>query len=169
MSVDTCLSSMPVGSPVTRMGRDNGVSGRSGRRRSTPAHDFIYLVAVMDWYSRKVLVWRLSKTMTADFCVAALQEALALRIARDLQYRSREPVYQRGVYRHTQGRRGDYQHGREGHWMDNVSSSGCGGASSTKRSTSEPTTRSAKREPASVGIPTSTTAGAPIRSLSDRP
>jgi putative transposase len=32
----------------------------------------------MDWHSRKVLTWRLSNTMTTDFCVAALHEALAL-------------------------------------------------------------------------------------------
>ena len=37
---------------------------------------FLYLVAIMDWYSRKVLTWRLSNTVTADFCVAALCEAL---------------------------------------------------------------------------------------------
>ncbi len=41
------------------------------------ARGFMYLVAVMDWYSRKVLAWRLSNTMTADFCVAALEDALA--------------------------------------------------------------------------------------------
>jgi len=38
---------------------------------------FLYLVAVMDWHSRKVLSWRLSNTMDADFCVLALEEALA--------------------------------------------------------------------------------------------
>lgn len=38
---------------------------------------FLYLVAIMDWYSRKVLAWRLSNTMDSDFCVAALEEALA--------------------------------------------------------------------------------------------
>ena len=38
---------------------------------------FLYLVAVMDWASRKVLSWRLSNTLDADFCVAALKEALA--------------------------------------------------------------------------------------------
>lgn len=36
---------------------------------------FLYLVAVMDWYSRKVLSWRLSNTLDAEFCVAALEEA----------------------------------------------------------------------------------------------
>lgn len=41
------------------------------------AHGFLYLVAILDVYSRKVLAWRLSNTMTADFCVEALEEALA--------------------------------------------------------------------------------------------
>jgi len=40
------------------------------------AKGFVYLVAVMDWYSRKVLSWRLSNTLDAEFCVAALNEAL---------------------------------------------------------------------------------------------
>ena len=40
------------------------------------ARGFVYLVAVMDWFSRRVLTWRLSITMETDFCVAALQEAL---------------------------------------------------------------------------------------------
>jgi len=38
---------------------------------------FLYLVAIMDWHSRKVLAWRLSNTMEASFCVEALEEALA--------------------------------------------------------------------------------------------
>ena len=39
-------------------------------------HGFLYLVAIMDWATRKVLSWRLSNTMHADFCVEALKEAL---------------------------------------------------------------------------------------------
>ena len=38
---------------------------------------FLYLVAIMDWFSRKVLSWRLSNSMDAGFCVEALKEALA--------------------------------------------------------------------------------------------
>ena len=38
------------------------------------AHGFMYLVVIMDWYSRYVLTWRLSNTMDADFCVEALEE-----------------------------------------------------------------------------------------------
>lgn len=37
---------------------------------------FLYLVAIMDWASRKVLSWRLANTMDADFCVAALEDAM---------------------------------------------------------------------------------------------
>jgi len=40
------------------------------------AHGFMYLVVIMDWYSRYVLAWRLSNTLDADFCVEALEEAL---------------------------------------------------------------------------------------------
>jgi putative transposase len=40
------------------------------------ARGFMYLVAIMDWYSRYVLAWRLSNTMDSDFCVDALKEAL---------------------------------------------------------------------------------------------
>jgi putative transposase len=37
---------------------------------------FVYLVAIIDWYSRKVLAWRLSNTMDAGFCVDCLEEAI---------------------------------------------------------------------------------------------
>jgi putative transposase len=37
---------------------------------------FVYLVVIIDWYSRKVLSWRLSNTMDAGFCVDCLEEAI---------------------------------------------------------------------------------------------
>jgi putative transposase len=40
------------------------------------ARGFVYLAVVVDWFSRKVLAWRLSITLSADFCVEALEEAL---------------------------------------------------------------------------------------------
>ena len=43
------------------------------------ARGFVYLAAVIDWFSRRVLAWRLSITMEAAFCVEALEEALASR------------------------------------------------------------------------------------------
>lgn len=41
------------------------------------ARGFAYLVAIMDWHSRRVLSWRLSNTFDASFCVEALQEAVS--------------------------------------------------------------------------------------------
>jgi putative transposase len=41
------------------------------------AQGFVYLAAVLDWFSRKVLAWKLSITLSADFCIEALEEALA--------------------------------------------------------------------------------------------
>jgi putative transposase len=40
-------------------------------------HGFLYLTAVMDWYSRYVLSWRLSNTLEGSFCVEALEAALS--------------------------------------------------------------------------------------------
>ena len=37
---------------------------------------FLYLVAIMDWFTRKVLAWRISNTLEADFCVETLNEAI---------------------------------------------------------------------------------------------
>jgi putative transposase len=39
---------------------------------------YVYLVAIIDLYSRKVLSWRVSNTMDAEFCVSALEEAIAI-------------------------------------------------------------------------------------------
>jgi putative transposase len=41
------------------------------------ARGFVYLAAVVDWFSRRVLTWRLSITLEASFCIEALEEALA--------------------------------------------------------------------------------------------
>ena len=41
------------------------------------ARGFIYLAAVLDWFTRRVLAWRVSITLEADFCIKAVEEALA--------------------------------------------------------------------------------------------
>ena len=41
-------------------------------------HGFAYLVAVMDWYSRRVLAWRISNSMEVSFCVDCLQQAISI-------------------------------------------------------------------------------------------
>ena len=42
------------------------------------ARGFVYLLAVLDWYSRKVLSWRVSITMDVHFFLEALQESIAV-------------------------------------------------------------------------------------------
>ncbi len=51
---------------------------RGVRHRSQPmaTKASLYLAAAVDWFSRKVLAWRLSITLSADFCIEALEEAL---------------------------------------------------------------------------------------------
>lgn len=82
---------------------------------------FLYLVAVMDWATRRVLSWRLSNTMDVEFCLAALEEALA-RFGRPEIFntdqgsqftspRFTEMLTQAGVRISMDGR---------GRWMDNV-------------------------------------------------
>ena len=41
------------------------------------ARGFVYLAAVMDWHSRKILAWRLSNSLEATFCIDAVEEAIA--------------------------------------------------------------------------------------------
>ena len=41
------------------------------------ARGFVYLIAIVDWFSRRVLAWRRSITLETDFCFEALEEALA--------------------------------------------------------------------------------------------
>ena len=63
------------------------------------AGGFVYLVAVMDWYSRYVLSWRISNTLDAAFCVAALEDAPGAGQAGHLQHRPGLAVHQRRVHR----------------------------------------------------------------------
>ena len=41
-------------------------------------HGFVYLTAIIDWYSRRILAWRLSNSLSSDFCVEVLKEAVEL-------------------------------------------------------------------------------------------
>jgi putative transposase len=82
---------------------------------------FLYLVAIMDWASRKVLAWRLSSTMDTEFCIEALEEALGAYSAPEIfntdqgsQFTS--PHFTR-ILKEVGVRTSMYGKGR---WMDNV-------------------------------------------------
>ena len=82
---------------------------------------FLYLVAIMDWYSRKVLSWRISNTLGTEFCLQALEEAFSLYGRPDIfntdqgsQYTSAsfvDTLQDNGIKISMDGR---------GRWMDNV-------------------------------------------------
>ena len=46
------------------------------------ARGFVYLVAIVDWFTRRVLAWRVSISLDAEFCIEALEEALEEALAR---------------------------------------------------------------------------------------
>jgi len=85
------------------------------------ARGFVYLAAVVDWFSRRVLSWRLSITMQADFCIEAVEEALARFGAPDIfntdqgsaihQHRLHEVLLAREIKISMDGK---------GAWRDNV-------------------------------------------------
>jgi transposase InsO family protein len=62
------------------------------------ARGFVYLAVVLDWFSRRVLSWRISITMEAAFCVETLEDALAPRQAGDLQHGSGQSVHRHGIH-----------------------------------------------------------------------
>ena len=75
---------------------------------------FLYLVAIMDWYSRWVLSWRLSNTLEPSLLLRSTRgSAQQVRSPGDLQYRPGESVHQHGVHGTTQRGRGAYLDGRE--------------------------------------------------------
>ncbi|VFU07817.1 protein of unknown function [Methylocella tundrae] len=78
------------------------------------ARGFVYLAAVVDWATRRVLSHRVSITMEADFCVEALEEALAKRQAGDIQHRPGQPVHQQRFHGCAAQTRRRHQHGRQG-------------------------------------------------------
>ena len=71
---------------------------------------FVYLVAVMDWFSRYVLSWAVGITMDVRVCLEALEQALSGGRP-EIQHGPRGPVYQSGVCRAAAKRRGADQHG----------------------------------------------------------
>jgi putative transposase len=78
------------------------------------ARGFVYLVAVVDWFSRRVLSHRVSITMEAGFCVEALEEALGKHGKPEIFNSDQgKPVHQRGVHRRPREEPDRHQHGRQ--------------------------------------------------------
>ena len=46
------------------------------------ARGFVYLVAVLDWATRRVLAWRVSNSLSTDFCLEVVEDAIAKQVLR---------------------------------------------------------------------------------------
>ena len=88
---------------------------------------FLYLVAIMDWHSHRVLSWRLSNTMNVTFCTEALQKALARHGRPEIFNTDQGSQFTSLAFTQmlTDANVRTSMDGR-GRWMDNVSSSGSG-------------------------------------------
>jgi len=60
------------------------------------ARGFVYLAAVIDGYSRRVLAWRVSNTMETAFCLEAVEEAIAQHGVPEIFNTDQGPVWRRG-------------------------------------------------------------------------
>ena len=85
------------------------------------AKGFVYLVAVIDWYSRKVLSWRLSNSMESDFCVDALEGALSRYGCPDIFNTDQGAQFTSEAFTDTLKEAGiDISMDGKGRWIDNV-------------------------------------------------
>ncbi len=85
------------------------------------AKGFVYLVAVIDWYSRKVLSWRLSNSMDTDFCVDALEEALSRYGCPDIFNTDQGAQFTSEAFTDVLKEAGiDISMDGKGRWIDNV-------------------------------------------------
>jgi len=126
------------------------------------ARGFVYLAVVLDWFSRRVLSWRVSITMEAAFCVETLEDALARHGKPDIcntdqgsQLRARRSP----ACWPTTALRSAWTARAPG--ATTCSSSVCGAASNTRRCIFGPTTASARPALPSAAIWASTTADVP--------
>jgi len=81
---------------------------------------FVYLFAVMDWYSRYVLSWRLSTTLSVDFCVEALLEALTIATPEYFNVDQGSQFTSPQFYDHILGRNIKYSMDGRGRYLDNI-------------------------------------------------
>ena len=79
------------------------------------ARGFVYLTAVMDWFTRRILAWRLSNTMEAFVLHRCCRGSpCKTRLPANLQHRSGQPVHQYRIHQRADQQRHLDQHGRQG-------------------------------------------------------
>ena len=92
------------------------------------ARGFVYLAAAVDWFSRRVLSWRLSITMDVDFCLEAVEEALARYGRPEIFNTDQGSQFTSAAFTGLlQGNTIAISMDGRGAWRDNVFLSACGG------------------------------------------
>ena len=130
---------------------------------------FVYLAVVLDWFSRRVLSWRLSITMEAAFCVETLEDALARHGKPDIFNTDQGSQFTGAAFTGVLSRTAlPSAWTAKGLGGTMSSSNGCGAASNTRRCICGPTTASARPALRSAITWTFTMDGARIRALTER-
>jgi putative transposase len=110
------------------------------------ARGFVYLVAVVDWFTRRVLSHRVSITMEAGFCVEALEEAIGKHGKPEIFNSDQGSQFTSEAFTSILEKNGiAISMDGKGSWRDNVLVERLWRSVSTRRSTSRPTTPSQKR------------------------
>jgi transposase InsO family protein len=121
------------------------------------ARGFVYLAVVLDWFSRRVLSWRLSITMEAAFCIETLEDALARHGKPDIFNTDQGSQFTGVTFTGVLAGNGiAISMDGKGPGATTCSSSGCGAASNTKRFICAPTTACRTPAPRSAATSTST-------------
>ncbi len=130
------------------------------------AHGFVYLAVVLDWFSRRVLSWRVSITMEAAFCVETLQDALARYGKPDIFNTDQGSQFTGQAFTGALASNGiAISMDGKGAWRDNVFVERLGAVSNMRKCICEPTTPSVAHALHSAATSTSTTVADRIRAL----
>ncbi len=129
------------------------------------ARGFVYLGAVVDWFSRRVLSWWLSITMETEFCAEALEEALAHHGKPEIFNTDQGSQFTSAAFTGVLLPTSRSAWTARAPGVTTFSSSGSGDPSNTRRSTCAPMTRYPTPAPRSVATSASTTPEDPIRAL----
>jgi len=127
---------------------------------------FVYLAVVLDWFSRRVLAWRVSITMEAAFCVETLEDALAHHDKPDIFNTDQGSQFTGVAFTGVLADNGiTISMDGKGAWRDNVFVERLWRSVNTRRCICAPTTASARPAPRSDAIWTSTTQDDRTRAL----
>ena len=122
------------------------------------ARGFVYLAVVVDWFSRRVLAWKLSIAMDSSFCIEALEEAIENYGRPEIFNTDQGSQFTSVAFTgRLQEESIEISMDGKGRWADNVFVERCGARSNTSMSICTPTSQSPRREPRSAATSRSIT------------